>query len=85
MLTEMAKEAGVKETYLHIIFDGRSTEPGSAPELLKWLDEKLDEIGTGKIVDGIGRGIALDRDHNYEKTEKAYNNLVFGTGTAYRE
>ena len=85
MLTEMAKEAGVKETYLHIIFDGRSTEPGSAPELLKWLDEKLEEIGTGKIVDGIGRGIALDRDHNYEKTEKAYNNLVFGTGTAYRE
>ena len=38
------------------------------------------EIGVGQIVTGIGRGIALDRDGNYHKTQKAYDALVDGTG-----
>lgn len=84
MLTEMAKEAGVEKVYLHIIFDGRSTEPGSAPALLKELEGQLEEIGLGMIVDGQGRGWALDRDHNYEKIERVYNNMTQGTGIRYR-
>ena len=82
MLTEMAE--GVPEVYLHIIFDGRSTEPGSAPALLRELDGQLEKIGRGVIVDGVGRGIALDRDQNYAKIRKAYGSMVLGTGTRYR-
>ena len=77
---KMAKDAGLSDVCLHMIFDGRSTEPGSAPMLLEMLDEKICEIGIGEIVTGIGRGIALDRDGNYHKTEKAYNAFVDGTG-----
>ena len=83
MLTEMAE--GVEEIYLHIIFDGRSTEPGSAPAMLRDLDQKLAALGRGKIVDGVGRGIALDRDGNYGKVRKAYEAMVLGAGTQYRE
>ena len=79
-ILKMAKEAGLSEVYLHMIFDGRSTEPGSAPMLLEMLDDKITEIGVGEIVTGIGRGIALDRDGNYHKTQKAYDALVDGTG-----
>lgn len=82
MLTEMAE--GVQEVYLHIIFDGRSTEPGSAPAMLRALDEKLAAIGRGVIVDGVGRGIALDRDGNYGKVQRAYESMVLGKGTQYR-
>lgn len=82
MLTEMAE--GVDKVYLHIIFDGRSTQPGSAPQLLMELGERLDEIGRGEIVDGVGRGIALDRDGNYEKIQRAYEAMVLGKGTQYR-
>ena len=82
MLAEMAE--GVAEVYFHIIFDGRSTEPGSAPALLRSLEEKLRTIGRGVIVDGVGRGIALDRDGNYGKIQKAYEAMVLGKGTAYR-
>ena len=39
MLVEMAE--GVEEIDLHIIFDGRSTEPGSAPAMLRTLEERL--------------------------------------------
>jgi len=83
MLTEMAE--GVEEIYLHIIFDGRSTEPGSAPAMLRSLDKKLEALGRGQIVDGVGRGIALDRDGNYAKIQKAYEAMVLGAGVQYHE
>ena len=81
MLAEMAE--GVEDVYFHIIFDGRSTEPGSAPALLRKLEQRLNEIGRGQIVDGVGRGIALDRDGNYGKIQKTYEALVLGKGTQY--
>jgi len=79
-LLRMAKASGVSQVYLHVVFDGRSTEPGSAPALLEKLDRQVDEIGVGQIVTGVGRGIALDRDGNYAKTKRAYDALVFGAG-----
>lgn len=82
-ICEMAKAAGLEQVFFHIIFDGRSTEPGSAPALLSELDAKLDEIGLGRIVDGVGRGVALDRDKNYDKVKRAYDAMVSGAGTQY--
>ncbi len=79
-LLRIAKKAGLKDVYLHLIFDGRSTEPGSAPLLLETLEEQLDAIGLGQIVSGMGRAIALDRDGNYARTRRAYDALVFGEG-----
>ena len=80
---EMAKEAGLDKVYFHIIFDGRSTEPGSAPTLLAELDARLDQIGLGRVVDGVGRGVVLDRDKNYDKVKRAYDAMVDGVGTQY--
>lgn len=80
-LVRMAKEAGLEKVFLHIIFDGRSTEPGSAPQLLRELEGELNRIGAGQIADGVGRGLALDRDGNYDKVKKAYDAMVLGTGT----
>jgi 2,3-bisphosphoglycerate-independent phosphoglycerate mutase len=79
-LLQMAKTHGLGEVFIHIIFDGRSTQPGSAPELLARLEQRVAEIGIGKIVTGVGRGIALDRDGNYSKTKLAYDAMVYGIG-----
>ena len=79
-LLRMAKTNDLSRVYLHVIFDGRSTEPGSAPALLEKLESQVEEIGVGRIVSGLGRGIALDRDGNYAKTKRAYDALVFGAG-----
>jgi len=82
-LMRLAKIYGLEKVYLHIIFDGRSTEPGSAPALLEKLEHQIGEIGTGKIVTGIGRGIVLDRNGDYGKIKQAYDALVFGTGCKF--
>ena len=81
-LCRMAKD--LPEVYLHIIFDGRSTQPGSAPQLLLELEEQLTDIGAGQIVDGVGRGLVLERDWNYEKVKRGYDAMVLGEGTPYR-
>jgi 2,3-bisphosphoglycerate-independent phosphoglycerate mutase len=79
-LLRMAKANGLRHVYLHIIFDGRSTQPGSAPAMLEKLESQVETIGVGQIVSGVGRGIALDRDGNYAKTKRAYDAFVFGVG-----
>lgn len=82
-LLKMAAENGVKDVYLHLIFDGRSSAPGSAPALLEQLEGKMAEIGAGQIVTGVGRGIALDRDRNYARIQRVFDALVHGVGRAY--
>jgi 2,3-bisphosphoglycerate-independent phosphoglycerate mutase len=82
-LLRMAADRGLSRVYLHLILDGRSTEPGSAPAMLKRLESQVDEIGVGRIVSGMGRGIALDRDGDYDKTRRAYDALVSGAGKPY--
>jgi 2,3-bisphosphoglycerate-independent phosphoglycerate mutase len=82
-LLRMAAARGLHHVYLHLITDGRSTEPGSAPAMLEELEKQVEEIGVGQIVSAVGRGIALDRDGDYDKTRRAYNALVYGAGTPY--
>ena len=83
-LLTLCKRMEQDEVYVHIIFDGRSTAPGSAPALLRELDETMREKGVGRIVSGVGRGIALDRDKNWVKVKKAYDSLTIGAGMRYR-
>ena len=83
-LLNLCKRLEQEEVYVHVIFDGRSTAPGSAPALLRELEEDMRQNGVGRIVSGVGRGIALDRDKNWAKVKKAYDSLTAGTGTRYR-
>jgi 2,3-bisphosphoglycerate-independent phosphoglycerate mutase len=79
-LLQMAKQHGLEQVYLHLILDGRSTEPGSVPVLLENLEHHMETAGIGKVVTAMGRGIALDRDGNYAKIQRAFDALVFGKG-----
>ncbi len=84
-ILDIAKKHGLKDVYIHIIFDGRSTDPGSAPALLRELGNQLEDKGVGMIVSGVGRGVALDRDQNWAKVQSAYDSLVHGKGIEYTE
>ncbi len=79
-ILRMAKTQGLEKVFLHVIFDGRSTEPGTAPHLLGQLEAKMCEIGIGRIASGVGRSIALDRNRNYDKTRQAFEAFVNGSG-----
>lgn len=79
-IAKMARDRGLRDVYLHLILDGRSTEPGSAPAMLAELDKTLDDIGVGVAVTAVGRGVALDRGGDYGKIKRTYDALVSGIG-----
>ncbi|PKO13544.1 MAG: phosphoglycerate mutase (2,3-diphosphoglycerate-independent) [Chloroflexi bacterium HGW-Chloroflexi-10] len=82
-MLKIARDNGIEDVFIHVIFDGRSTEPGSAPALLEKLEKSISEIGVGQIVSGVGRGIALDRDGNYAKIKRTFDSLVLGSGRTF--
>ena len=44
------------------------------------LQDKMAEIGVGKIATVMGRYYAMDRDNRWERVEKAYDAMVYGEG-----
>lgn len=79
-LIKMAKTEGVKETYIHCFLDGRDTPPTSGVDYVKQLQDKITELGYGKIASVCGRYYVMDRDNNWDRIEKAYDMLTLGTG-----
>lgn len=79
-LLELAKRNDVKNVYVHCFLDGRDTPPASGKDFVAELQEKMDELGVGKIASIHGRYYAMDRDNNWDRVEKAYKALVEGEG-----
>ncbi len=79
-LVKLAKKNNLDKVYIHAIMDGRDVSPTSGVEFIKELQDKLDEIGTGKIATVCGRYYAMDRDNNWNRVEKAYNAMVKAEG-----
>ncbi|MBQ1473150.1 MAG: 2,3-bisphosphoglycerate-independent phosphoglycerate mutase, partial [Lachnospiraceae bacterium] len=79
-LLEMAKRMGVDKVYVHAFLDGRDTAPTSGLGFVTELEEKMAEIGVGKVASLSGRFYAMDRDNRWDRVEKAYRNLTEGNG-----
>ena len=60
--------------------DGRDVPPTSGADFVAELEEKLKEIGVGKIATVMGRYYAMDRDNRWERVGKAYDAMVYGRG-----
>lgn len=76
----LARDNNLGKVYLHIITDGRDSPPQSAGEIIHRLEEKIKELSIGTIASVMGRYYAMDRDHRWERTEKAYFCLTEGKG-----
>lgn len=79
-LLRMAKEQGVDRVFIHSFQDGRDTDPKSGAGYLEALEEKIRQIGVGKIATVSGRYFAMDRDKRWDRIEKAYRAIVEGEG-----
>lgn len=77
---ELAKKEGLKKVFVHGFTDGRDVSPTSGIEYVDRLEEKLSQLGVGKIATLSGRYYAMDRDNRWERVEKAYAAMVYGDG-----
>lgn len=79
-LIDMAHKIGVEKIFIHAITDGRDTAPKSALIFLEQLETAIEKIGAGKIASVSGRYYSMDRDNNWDRTEKGFRAIVFGEG-----
>jgi 2,3-bisphosphoglycerate-independent phosphoglycerate mutase len=79
-LLQMAAKMGLENVYVHAVLDGRDVPPRSALGYLQELEEKFQQIGTGKVATLSGRYYTMDRDKRWERVEKAYRCLTDGVG-----
>ncbi len=81
-LIELAKKNGLDKVFVHALLDGRDVPPSSGVDFIKELEEKLAEIGVGKIATVMGRFYAMDRDNMWDRVGMAYNAMVNREGIA---
>ncbi|MDQ5983487.1 MAG: 2,3-bisphosphoglycerate-independent phosphoglycerate mutase [Eubacteriales bacterium SKADARSKE-1] len=79
-LLKLAKKSELENVYVHAFLDGRDTLPTSGKGFILDCEEKMREIGVGKIATVSGRYYAMDRDNRWDRVEKVYSNMVYGEG-----
>ena len=79
-LLQLAKRNGLEKVFVHVFLDGRDTPPASGADYTAQLEEKIREIGVGKIATVMGRFYVMDRDKRWERVQEAYNAMVLGKG-----
>ena len=82
-LLEMCKKEGVNNVYFDICLDGRDTYEKSALTYLDKLNDKMNELGIGKINTISGRYYGMDRDNNFDRLKLSYDAIVYGEGPKY--
>ena len=79
-LLELAKRNGLRKVFVHCFLDGRDTPPTSGKEYVAALEEKMAELGVGKVAVVSGRYYAMDRDKNWDRVKVAYDAMTKGVG-----
>src|SRR5579871_3298783 len=77
-LLRMARAQHVERVFIHAFMDGRDTPPHSGVEYIQQLQQKMREVGVGRIASLTGRYYAMDRDNRWERIERAYRAVVHG-------
>lgn len=81
-LLKICQQKKFKNVFIHAILDGRDSPRDSALTFIKQLEQKIKELGVGKIASLSGRYYTMDRDNHWERIEKAYQAMVEGIGAS---
>ncbi len=84
-LLDFAEKNGIKNVFLHLFTDGKDAYQKEGASFYGKLEERLAENHpNAKIASIIGRKYSMDRNNNWDRTEKAYNLFVLGEGDEFQ-
>lgn len=67
-----AKNHNLSNVFLHLMTDGRDSDPHNGLAQIKAVQEKMAEMHTGQIASLMGRYYGMDRDKRLDRTQKAF-------------
>ena len=79
-LLELARREKIENLKLHLFTDGKDAPLKESKKIISAIEEKLIANPNWKIANIIGRFFAMDRNQNWDRTEKTYNLIVRGIG-----
>mgnify|MGYP001559767523 CR=1 FL=1 len=79
-LLDLAVQNNHPEVYLHLFSDGKDSGLQEGAKLLESVGNEMRSRNCGKLATVIGRNFAMDRDNNWELTQKTYELIAKGTG-----
>jgi 2,3-bisphosphoglycerate-independent phosphoglycerate mutase len=79
-LAFMSAQYGSVQTYFHLFLDGRDSGLQEGLEMLKKLTEEINKASSCKVATIIGRDLAMDRDNNWDRIQKAHELLTKAIG-----
>ncbi len=82
-LLEIASNYDV-DVKIHCFTDGRDVAPKSAEKFISKIEGWTSEY-TGEIATVMGRYYSMDRDHNWERTHKAYQAMAEAEGFDFED
>lgn len=83
-LLKMAKQHQLKHVFVHAFTDGRDTTPHKGKSYVSEIEREMEDLKTGRLATLVGRYFAMDRDKNWERTDKAYELLVEAKGKRFK-
>jgi 2,3-bisphosphoglycerate-independent phosphoglycerate mutase len=78
-LLHFCKLKEVSKVFIHCFTDGRDSPPTSGAQYVGQVVELTQKLGVGHVATVIGRFFAMDRDKRWDRIEKTYNALLFGS------
>lgn len=82
-LAEILNKNNIKVA-VHAFLDGRDTPPASALGFVNEFEEAIKDMPLVNVATISGRFYAMDRDKRWDRVELAYNNIVYATGTRFK-
>lgn len=79
-LLRLAKEQGLGQVAVHAFTDGRDSSPTAGLTQIQELQREMQLVGIGEVNSLCGRHLAMDRNNNWDRIEKAYRMLTEGVG-----
>ena len=85
-LLDISDYYDLEQVWIHAFTDGRDVAPKSAEGFLEEVEEKIEELDVDAgIATVMGRYYSMDRDHNWDRTHKAYRAMAEGEGFEFGE
>lgn len=82
-LIEMSENEGLKDIYIHVLTDGRDTDPRSGKGYINELEMFLQNRHS-RIASICGRYYTMDRDKRWDRIKRGYDLLVYGKGEQFK-
>jgi len=79
-LLKLAHDQGISQVEVHAFTDGRDSPVKIGLPTLQSLEIYMEDLGVGRVASIMGRFYGMDRDRNWDRTQRAYEALTEGKG-----